>query len=85
MTAAFDVVGNPSSVHADGRAARALLEQARGQVASLAGAKPSSVTFTSGLRAAGLGGFPAATSRCHCLTAAWKAALAFGVSRFSMR
>jgi cysteine desulfurase len=48
MTAAFDVVGNPSSVHADGRAARALLEQARGQVASLAGAKPSSVTFTSG-------------------------------------
>jgi cysteine desulfurase len=48
MTAAFDVVGNPSSVHADGRAARALLEQARGQVASLAGAKPASVTFTSG-------------------------------------
>ena len=48
MTAAFDVVGNPSSVHADGRAARALLEQARSQVASLAGAKPSSVTFTSG-------------------------------------
>ena len=48
MTAAFDVVGNPSSVHADGRAARALLEQARGQVASLADAKPASVTFTSG-------------------------------------
>ena len=48
MTAAFDVVGNPSSVHADGRAARALLEQARSQVASLAGAKPASVTFTSG-------------------------------------
>ncbi len=48
MTAAFDVVGNPSSVHADGRAARALLEQARSQVASLAGAKPTSVTFTSG-------------------------------------
>lgn len=48
MTAAFDIVGNPSSVHADGRAARALLEQARGEVASLAGAKPASVTFTSG-------------------------------------
>ena len=48
MTAAFDVVGNPSSVHADGRAARALLEQARSQVASLAGARPASVTFTSG-------------------------------------
>ena len=48
MTAAFDVTGNPSSVHADGRAARALLEQARSQVAALAGAKPASVTFTSG-------------------------------------
>jgi cysteine desulfurase len=48
MTAAFDVAGNPSSVHADGRAARALLEQARSQVATLAGAKPASVTFTSG-------------------------------------
>jgi cysteine desulfurase len=48
MTAAFDVAGNPSSVHADGRAARALLEQARSQVAALAGAKPASVTFTSG-------------------------------------
>ncbi|MFM1960474.1 MAG: hypothetical protein RL588_1991 [Pseudomonadota bacterium] len=48
MTAAFDVAGNPSSVHADGRAARALLERARDQVAALAGAKPASVTFTSG-------------------------------------
>ncbi|AWM77586.1 cysteine desulfurase family protein [Phenylobacterium parvum] len=48
MTAAFDVAGNPSSVHADGRAARALLEHARSQVAALAGAKPASVTFTSG-------------------------------------
>ncbi|MFM8819462.1 MAG: cysteine desulfurase family protein [Phenylobacterium sp.] len=48
MTAAFDVAGNPSSVHADGRAARALLEAARERVAGLAGAKPASVTFTSG-------------------------------------
>ena len=48
MTAAFDVAGNPSSVHADGRAARALLEEARARVASLAGAAPQAVTFTSG-------------------------------------
>ena len=48
MTAAFEVTGNPSSVHADGRAARALLEAARAQVAALAGAPPAGVTFTSG-------------------------------------
>ena len=48
MTAAFEVIGNPSSVHADGRAARGLLEAARAQVAVLAGAPPAGVTFTSG-------------------------------------
>lgn len=40
--------GNPSSAHALGRAARAALEQAREQVAALAGAHPSQVVFTSG-------------------------------------
>jgi cysteine desulfurase len=40
--------GNPSSVHAAGRAARAVVEAARGQVASLVGASPASVVFTSG-------------------------------------
>ena len=48
MLAAFDVVGNPSSVHAEGRAARRIVEQAREQVANLVGAKPSEVVFTSG-------------------------------------
>ncbi|MEI7572135.1 MAG: aminotransferase class V-fold PLP-dependent enzyme [Phenylobacterium sp.] len=48
MTAAFELTGNPSSVHADGRAARALLEAARAQVAVLAGAPLAGVTFTSG-------------------------------------
>ncbi len=48
MTAAFEVTGNPSSVHANGRAARALLEAARAQVAVLAGAPLAGVTFTSG-------------------------------------
>lgn len=40
--------GNPSSVHAPGRAAHAALAQAREQVAALAGAHPSQVVFTSG-------------------------------------
>ena len=48
MIAALDVVGNPSSVHAEGRRARAIIETAREQVAALVGAKPSEVVFTSG-------------------------------------
>ena len=46
--AALDVTGNPSSVHAEGRRARAIIETAREQVAALVGAKPSEVVFTSG-------------------------------------
>jgi cysteine desulfurase len=45
---ALEVGGNPSSVHAAGRAARALIETARAQVAALVGVVPGSVTFTSG-------------------------------------
>lgn len=41
-------VGNPSSMHAEGRAARALLESARGQVATLARVPARDVVFTSG-------------------------------------
>jgi cysteine desulfurase len=48
MAAAMDVLGNPSSVHAEGRAAKALLERARGQVAAALGADPEGVAFTSG-------------------------------------
>src|SRR5262245_23152032 len=48
MAAAMDVVGNPSSVHAEGRAARRLVEDAREQVAALVGAIPRNVVFTSG-------------------------------------
>jgi cysteine desulfurase len=40
--------GNPSSVHATGRAARAVVEDAREAVAALAGADPRDVIFTSG-------------------------------------
>ena len=48
MAAAMDVVGNPSSVHAEGRAARQILERAREQVAAAVGAEPRNVIFTSG-------------------------------------
>jgi len=46
--AALDLVGNPSSVHREGRAARHVIEQAREQVAALVGAAPRNVVFTSG-------------------------------------
>lgn len=48
MLRAMDVGGNPSSVHAEGRAAKALVEKARAQVASAVGCKPQEVIFTSG-------------------------------------
>lgn len=48
MTRALMLPGNPSSVHGEGRAARAMIEQARSQVAKLVGAKASNVVFTSG-------------------------------------
>ncbi|BCH02607.1 cysteine desulfurase [Mesorhizobium sp. 131-2-5] len=48
MVAALDVAANPSSVHAEGRAARRLIETARREVAALVNAKPEHVVFTSG-------------------------------------
>lgn len=48
VSAALAEVGNPSSVHGFGRAARARLETAREQVAALVGARPGQVLFTSG-------------------------------------
>ncbi|HRD26834.1 MAG TPA: aminotransferase class V-fold PLP-dependent enzyme, partial [Caulobacter sp.] len=45
---ALEIGGNPSSVHAAGRAARSLIEAARAQVADLIAVKPGSITFTSG-------------------------------------
>jgi cysteine desulfurase len=48
MLAAVDISGNPSSIHAEGRAARGLIETARRQVAALVGAEPRNVFFTSG-------------------------------------
>ncbi|HZZ68655.1 MAG TPA: aminotransferase class V-fold PLP-dependent enzyme, partial [Phenylobacterium sp.] len=48
MAHALEHVGNPSSIHAAGRAARALVETAREQVAALIAAPASTVIFTSG-------------------------------------
>lgn len=48
MLAAMEVVGNPSSVHAEGRAAKALRERARGQIAQALGADGADIVFTSG-------------------------------------
>jgi cysteine desulfurase len=48
VTHALAVGGNPSSIHANGRAARAIVEESRDKVAALAGAKPENVIFTSG-------------------------------------
>ncbi len=48
MLAALDVTATASSVHAEGRAARALVEKARAQVAGLVGCEARNVTFTSG-------------------------------------
>jgi len=48
MLAALEVAGNPSSVHGEGRRARAITEAARREVAALVGADAAAVVFTSG-------------------------------------
>jgi cysteine desulfurase len=63
--------GNPSSVHGEGRAARARIEAARGQVARLAGVPAANVTFTSG----------ATEANVTALSPVWKAGR--GERRFS--
>ncbi len=66
---ALDVHGNPSSVHAEGRRARAVVETAREQIAALVGARPSEVVFTSG-----------ATEACATVLAApWAVILVAGI------
>lgn len=55
MIAAMDVVGNPSSVHSEGRLAKGLIEKARAQVSDALGADGADIVFTSGAtEAAGL-------------------------------
>ena len=67
--------GNPSSVHAEGAAARAAVERARESVAKLVGVSPREVIFTSGASEASnavlaaLAGGPGAAGR-HVVTTA---------------
>lgn len=44
----LQIVGNPSSLHGAGRAARRVVEESREQIAAALGARPSEVIFTSG-------------------------------------
>ena len=48
MAAAWDMAGNPSSVHAEGRQARRLVEDARDAVAAAVSARRQDVVFSSG-------------------------------------
>ncbi len=48
MAEAMEVCGNPSSVHAEGRAARALIERARARLATALGADGCDIVFTAG-------------------------------------
>ncbi|MCZ4261232.1 aminotransferase class V-fold PLP-dependent enzyme [Limimaricola sp. G21655-S1] len=48
MLAAMEVTGNPSSVHAEGRAAKAIVERARAEIAEAAGAAAADIVFVSG-------------------------------------
>src|SRR5690606_25192234 len=48
MVEALGSAGNASSVHAEGRNARRLIEDARSKLAALVGGDPRNVTFTSG-------------------------------------
>lgn len=47
MIGAMDLLGNPSSVHAEGRAARMIIETARGQLADFMGCDRADLVFTS--------------------------------------
>jgi cysteine desulfurase len=48
MAAAWDISGNPSSVHSEGRQARRLVEDARAAIAAAVGTRPENVVFASG-------------------------------------
>jgi len=46
MAEAMEIVGNPSSVHAEGRAAKAFLEKCRARLATALGAEGAEIVFT---------------------------------------
>lgn len=75
MAAAMDLAGNPSSVHAEGRAARGLIERARAQVSAALGAEGADIVFTSGATEAAALACAGRGMRCagveHDAVAAW--------------
>jgi len=73
--AALDAAGNPSSVHAEGRTARGLVEAAREEVARLVNAKPSEVVFTSG----------ASEANNWVMAAGWETICVSGIEHDSVR
>ncbi|HUU25765.1 MAG TPA: cysteine desulfurase family protein [Methyloceanibacter sp.] len=72
VVAALSLEGNPSSVHQEGRAARAAIEDARAKVAALVGARPEEVIFTSGGTEANAQALtaPAGEDSWHCYLSA---------------
>ncbi len=75
MLAALEVCGNPSSVHAEGRHARAIVEAAREEVAALVNARPSEVVFTSG----------ATEANAWAMGAGWDTVVVSGLEHESVR
>jgi cysteine desulfurase len=75
MVAALELVGNPSSVHAEGRKARAVIEQARLDVAALVGARTADVVFTSG----------ASEANANVLAGGWQTILLSALEHDSVR
>lgn len=75
VVAALDVFGNASSVHGEGRRARALIDEARAAVAALVNAEPGEVVFTSG----------ATESNTWALSAPWERIAMAGVEHDSVR
>src|SRR5271154_3691092 len=84
MAAAFDLPGNPSSIHAEGRAARAIVEDARRAVAELAGVAPRGIVFTSGgTEAANLALTPAGKGVVRLIASAGEHACVLAGHRFA--
>ncbi len=68
MVAAFEAFGNPSSVHGEGRAARAIVDRARRDVADMLGCSSEDVVFTScGTEALNIALSPAFGGGCDVL------------------
>lgn len=75
VVAALDAFGNASSVHAEGRRARAIVDEAREAVATLVNAEPGEVVFTSG----------ATEANAWALSGTWKMVAFAGIEHDSVR